>query len=358
MSLRKCTDQHPGSHHWSLFPKRTEMYVYVLICGCQTKLFKERHSSPTSDDLVDALNGAKVFSKLDLRSAVTSSRKQIHHHFCNSWRPERIQEVELLYELSQWNLPTHHQWANLWHTGSHQHQWWHHRIWKDQTGAWSSPTMIYWIWTHNLPRKMWVPQGFIYLLWASLLSKWSLTRSRESESDTRCMTQWWPISTKTSSLSSQQMPHPLDCRLFSHNTLLDMTIDELLHTSADHLSLLSSDTPRLNGKLLRLCGRLKGYTLTCLVDTSYSTLIVSRLNWPSTIPSPDHLHELRDGISIFKNATLPQFTQKVKTTHLTSCLDTLVQRYHTLTDDQPSIMLTLLHTKGYVNTDQTGNQTG
>ena len=29
---------------------------------------RERHPSPTSDDLVDALNGAKIFSKIDLRS--------------------------------------------------------------------------------------------------------------------------------------------------------------------------------------------------------------------------------------------------------------------------------------------------
>lgn len=40
----------------------------MVTCEYPTRLSRERHPSPNADDLVDALNGATIFAKLDLCS--------------------------------------------------------------------------------------------------------------------------------------------------------------------------------------------------------------------------------------------------------------------------------------------------
>ena len=50
---------------------------------------RERHQSPTVDDLLHALNRAQLFSKLELQSGyhqLTCTGEQICHYFCNSQR--------------------------------------------------------------------------------------------------------------------------------------------------------------------------------------------------------------------------------------------------------------------------------
>ena len=43
-------------------------YEYVLTCVCQTRQSNERYITPTMDDILCDLNGATVFSKLDLNN--------------------------------------------------------------------------------------------------------------------------------------------------------------------------------------------------------------------------------------------------------------------------------------------------
>ena len=43
-------------------------FVYVSTGDLPIRLRRERHPSPTVDDIIHPLNGAKKFSKLDLRS--------------------------------------------------------------------------------------------------------------------------------------------------------------------------------------------------------------------------------------------------------------------------------------------------
>ena len=81
------------------------------------------------------------------------------------------------------------------------------------------------------------------------------------------MTRLWLTLKKPNRQSSRQTTHPFDCPLSLHNALQDKMINELSRMSADHSPQSSSDIPRPREKLLRLCGRLNGYTLTCSMDT-------------------------------------------------------------------------------------------
>ena len=53
----------------------------------------------------------------------------------------------------------------------------------------------------------------------------------------------------------------MDYQLFSCSELQDMMIEELSHTSEDHLLLSSKDIPRPSGKPLQLYGQWNDYTL-------------------------------------------------------------------------------------------------
>ena len=130
------------------------------------------------------------------------------------------------------------------------------------------------------------------------------------------------------------MRHPGDCQSFSLNTLLDKMTDELLCMSAGQSLLLSNGTARPSGKLLRSCGQLRGCIHISMVDISSYALFANQLSWSSAMPSQDHLHALRDGTSVCRSTISLLSTQKVKTTHLTFCLDILVQKCHMLKKNQ------------------------
>ena len=102
---------------------------------------RERHPSPTVDDLIHKLNGGTVFSKLHLRWVGTSStrnptgdqikrsrqgkpnlglpkgvlpptcspsRKPLHHNVCDAQRATKVCQVELWDQLCQRDIPEHH----------------------------------------------------------------------------------------------------------------------------------------------------------------------------------------------------------------------------------------------------------
>ena len=63
--------------------------------------------------------------------------------------------------------------------------------------------------------------------------------------------------------------------------------------------------------------------------------------------SPDHLHVLRDGTSVYKNTTSLPLIPKVETTHLISCFDILVQTYRVSSKNQLSTVCEIhCHTFG------------
>ena len=49
-------------------PKKSDVRICVVMWMANTAINRERHPTPTIDDLIHTLNGATVFSKLDLRA--------------------------------------------------------------------------------------------------------------------------------------------------------------------------------------------------------------------------------------------------------------------------------------------------
>ena len=111
----------------------------MLICGCETKPFRESHPNSTSDDLVDALDGAKVLSKLDLRSGYHQLSLAPESRYITTFATH-----EGLQRYKRLNFGTNSASEIFQHIiskqirdvlNSHQHQQRHYCVWKNMTGA-------------------------------------------------------------------------------------------------------------------------------------------------------------------------------------------------------------------------------
>ena len=70
-----------------------------------------KHVMPTIDELITDLNGACVFSTLDLKSAYhqleLNPEKQIHNHFHSTCGTLALQKINVRHQCSVGNIPEH-----------------------------------------------------------------------------------------------------------------------------------------------------------------------------------------------------------------------------------------------------------
>ena len=74
--------------------KNGDVRICVDMRMANRAISRERHPMPTVDDLIHRLNGATVFSKLDLLSGyhqlTLAKKKPLHHHIRHQQRPLEI----------------------------------------------------------------------------------------------------------------------------------------------------------------------------------------------------------------------------------------------------------------------------
>ena len=78
-----------------IIPKKNgDVRLCVDMRMANKAIRRERHPTPTVDDLIHILNGATVFSKLDLRAGYTHGRKSIHHNVRNTQGSPTLRSIK------------------------------------------------------------------------------------------------------------------------------------------------------------------------------------------------------------------------------------------------------------------------
>ena len=92
--------------------KNGKVRIGVNTRAANQAITRERHPLPTVDDLIHTctLNGATVFSKLDLRAGchqvpLSPESQLIHYYFHNPQRSVEIYTTQFWHQLSQQDIP-------------------------------------------------------------------------------------------------------------------------------------------------------------------------------------------------------------------------------------------------------------
>ena len=106
-------------------PGKVRVCVDMRQANKAVKRERHMHVTPTVKEMIGDLNGARVFSKLDLNQGF------IHHNLRHTHGSHALQTSQLRYIKCCWNLPERDSRDAGGHWWCDEHQWRHTGIWQD-----------------------------------------------------------------------------------------------------------------------------------------------------------------------------------------------------------------------------------